>query len=105
MEIVDPLSAGVEERTDVVTQPESGKNIHVRLAGAGGKVRFGDEHGNVGWNSIFAPDLHDAIHEIGFVIEAAPSKTTRLVGIVLEGEESQIVKPVMLLQVVEEPAE
>ena len=98
---IDALATGVQERSDVIGQPDPGENVLIRFACTRREVAFGDQHWHVRGNAVLMPHLHDVAHQIGFVIKHSPRRVTWLKGIVLEGEECEIVHPAVLFQIVE----
>src|ERR1700675_570011 len=81
---INALSSRVEERSDIVCQPESAENILVGFACARRKVSFGDKHRHIRWDSVFMPDLHDVAYKFGFVIQHAPRRSAWIKWIMFE---------------------
>ena len=101
MEEVNGLPAGVQERSDVIRQPDSRENILISFTGARRKISLRDEHWHIRGNSVFMPNLHDMAHQLGLVIQHAPRGSAWLIRIVLEGKKREIVHAAMLLHVID----
>src|SRR5215471_16059042 len=104
MEGVDPSTAAIQERTDVIGKPESAKNVRERLGIDPGQIAFGDKQRNIFGHAVFAPDFHDASDELWLVVEIAPLNFTGLERIVLEREEGELIDGVVGFQIVDEAA-
>src|SRR5580704_15348537 len=100
---INCVTAGVQKRTDVVGEPEAGKNVHVRFARGRGKVSLGYEHRQACGNSVIVPDLHDVTYQLRFFIKTAPGNSARIERIVFEGEKCEIAHSLVLLQIIDEP--
>src|SRR5207253_10689176 len=61
-----------------------------------GQMIFRDHEGNVLRHAVIAPNLQDAFHELRYPIEILPGDGTGLKRIVLEGNEREIGKMVVV---------
>ena len=101
MEEINRLPSRVQERANVIGQPDSRKNILISFAGARRKVSLRDEQRHVRRNSVLMPNFHDVAHQLGLVIEHAPRRFARIVRVMLERKERKIVHAPVLLQVID----
>ena len=105
MEVVETVSAGGQERADVVCQPERLRRCQRRIRRVPGNVQFGNEHGNIGRQAVIPPDLENVADQRGLVVQTAPLNLAGLEGIVLERHERQIAEPAVSLQIVNEASQ
>src|SRR6266853_5967670 len=52
VEVINALSPRVEQRSNVIRQPETGENVLVSFARAGRKISLGDEQRHIGGNAV-----------------------------------------------------
>src|SRR5678815_2072972 len=105
VEIVEGVAADGEVRAHEVSEPQCSKNVDERLASIPGNIELSDEEREFRRQAVTPPDVHDMRDERRLVIQAAPLHFARLVGLVLEGKESEIRHATVRLQIGNEASE
>ena len=91
VESVDSLTAAVEERANVIGQPERTEDVEKRFFRINpGKIGLGNEERNVCGYAVFVPDVQDVRDECWFVVEITPLNFAGIERIVFEGKEGEI---------------
>src|SRR5580700_10049483 len=101
VEVINSFATGIKQGSDVISEPETRKHILIGFACGRRKIALGNEHRQIGGDPVLMPHLHDVAHEFWLIVERAPGNSARIVGIVLKGEEREILYVSMLLEVVE----
>src|SRR5207253_1477294 len=96
--MVERAASALEERSDVVGQPEGREDRAHRTRQPPGNVTLGHHDGNLFGNTGLSQCLQNMFHHLWFPVERLPGNPAGFEWIVLHGEEGQIAQMTVGLQ-------
>src|ERR1700677_3947516 len=95
-------AAALKKGADLAGEPQSRENRAHRTGESGGQMVLRDHERDVLGYPVVSPDLQDMFRQLRFFVERLPGDSARLVGIVFERDECQILQVTVRFQVGDE---
>src|SRR5581483_1832602 len=82
--VVKGGATALKKRTNIICQPERGKDRRHGPGELGGKMIFRHHQRHILWYAIISPNLQDMFHQLWLNVQALPGDRARLKRIMLE---------------------